>query len=54
VRITSLKIWDWDFWHPDELLGRGFIDIDALSFKPQEVSALNDITQRLGLGLLET
>lgn len=24
-------------WSPDELLGRAFIDINSLSFEPQEV-----------------
>jgi Ca2+-dependent lipid-binding protein len=38
-RHVLVEVWDWDFWRPDELLGRGFIDINALSFEPQEVGA---------------
>jgi Ca2+-dependent lipid-binding protein len=36
-RLVLVEVWDWDFWRPDELLGRGFIDINALAFEPQEV-----------------
>eukprot|EP00775_Hariotina_reticulata_P005172 gene5172-5410_t len=32
-----VEVWAWDLWRPDELLGRGFIDINALAFEPQEV-----------------
>lgn len=31
------QIWSWAMWSPDELLGRAFIDINSLSFEPQEV-----------------
>jgi hypothetical protein len=36
-RQVLVEVWDWDFWRPDELLGRGFVDINALAFEPQEV-----------------
>jgi hypothetical protein len=36
-RHVLVEVWDWDFWRPDELLGRGFVDINALAFEPQEV-----------------
>jgi hypothetical protein len=31
------QIWSWDMWRPDELLGRAFIEVNALAFEPQEV-----------------
>lgn len=36
-RQVLVEVWDWDFWRPDELLGRGFVDINALAFEPLEV-----------------
>jgi hypothetical protein len=36
-RLITLEVWDWDFWRPDELLGRGFISINDLAFEPLEV-----------------
>jgi len=36
-RLITLEVWDWDFWRPDELLGRGFININDLAFEPLEV-----------------
>ncbi|WIA40031.1 hypothetical protein OEZ86_013454 [Tetradesmus obliquus] len=40
-RQVLVEVWDWDFWRPDELLGRGFVDINALAFEPQEVLELD-------------
>jgi hypothetical protein len=36
-RLLTFEVWDWDFWRPDELLGRGFININDLAFEPLEV-----------------
>lgn len=36
-RLITLEVWDWDFWRPDELLGRGFVSINDLAFEPLEV-----------------
>lgn len=39
-RLLTLEVFDWDFWRPDTVLGRAFIDVNLLSFEPEEVSAL--------------
>jgi hypothetical protein len=36
-----------DLWRPDELLGRGFIDINALAFEPQEVMTMIRVLVRV-------
>jgi hypothetical protein len=35
--LLTLEVWDWDFWRPDELLGRGFINSSDLAFDSLEV-----------------
>lgn len=40
-RLITLEVWDWDVWHPDELLGRGFININDLAFEPLEVQYMD-------------
>jgi Ca2+-dependent lipid-binding protein len=39
-RLLTLEVWDWDVWMPDELLGRGFVNINDLAFEPLEVCAV--------------
>eukprot|EP00877_Chromochloris_zofingiensis_P014365 jgi/Chrzof1/9182/Cz03g38290.t1 len=40
-RLLTLEVFDWDFWRPDTVLGRAFIDVNLLSFEPEEVQALD-------------